>query len=45
MNVLWIVLLALIIFLEKVASFGRQIGLLASMVLILGGVWLFSMGM
>jgi predicted metal-binding membrane protein len=45
MNVLWIVLLALIIFLEKVASFERQIGLLASMVLILGGVWLFSMGM
>jgi predicted metal-binding membrane protein len=45
MNVLWIVLLALLIVLEKVAPFGRQIALLAGMVLIVGGVWLFSMGM
>jgi predicted metal-binding membrane protein len=45
MNVLWIVLLALLILLEKVAPFGRQIALVAGMVLIVGGVWLFSMGM
>jgi len=45
MNVRWIVLLALLILLEKVALFGRQIALLAGMVLIVGGVWLFSMGM
>jgi predicted metal-binding membrane protein len=44
MNVLWIVLLALLILLEKVAPFGRQIALVAGMVLIVGGVWLFSMG-
>jgi predicted metal-binding membrane protein len=44
MNVLWIILLALFILLEKVAPFGRQIALLAGMVLIVGGVWLFSMG-
>jgi len=45
MNVLWIVLLALFILLEKVAPFGRQIALLAGMVLIAGGAWLLSMGM
>jgi predicted metal-binding membrane protein len=45
MNVRWIVLLALLILLEKVAPFGRQIALLAGMVLIAGGVWLLSMGM
>jgi predicted metal-binding membrane protein len=45
MNVLWIVLLALLVLLEKVAPFGRQIAFLAGMVLIVGGVWLFSMGM
>jgi hypothetical protein len=45
MNVLWIVLLALLILLEKVIPFGRQIALLAGMVLIAGGLWLFSMGM
>lgn len=44
LNVLWIVLLALLILLEKVAPFGRQIALVAGVVLILGGVWLFSMG-
>jgi predicted metal-binding membrane protein len=43
--VLWIVLLALLILLEKVAPFGRQIALLAGMVLIAGGVWLLSLGM
>jgi predicted metal-binding membrane protein len=45
MNVLGIVLLALLILLEKVAPFGRQIALLAGMVLIAGGVWLLSLGM
>jgi predicted metal-binding membrane protein len=45
MNVLWIVLLAFLILLEKVAPFGHQIALLAGMVLIACGVWLFSMGM
>jgi len=45
MNVLWIVLLALLILLEKVAPFGRQIALIAGMVLIAGGAWLLSMGM
>jgi predicted metal-binding membrane protein len=45
MNVLWIVLLALCILLEKVAPFGRQIALLAGAVLIASGMWLFSMGM
>jgi predicted metal-binding membrane protein len=44
MNVLWIVLLALLILLEKVAPFGRQIALVAGMVLIVSGVWLCSMG-
>jgi predicted metal-binding membrane protein len=44
MNVLWIVLLALLVLLEKVAPFGRQIALVAGMVLIMCGVWLFSMG-
>lgn len=45
MNVLWIVLLASFILLEKVAPFGRQIALLAGVVLIAGGAWLLSMGM
>jgi predicted metal-binding membrane protein len=45
MNVLWIVLLALLILLEKVTPFGRQIALPAGMVLIAGGAWLLSMGM
>jgi predicted metal-binding membrane protein len=45
MNVLWIVLLALLVLLEKIAPFGRQIALLAGMVLIVAGVWLLSTGM
>jgi predicted metal-binding membrane protein len=45
MNVLWIVLLASLILLEKVAPFGRQIALVAGMVLIVGGAWLLSIGM
>jgi predicted metal-binding membrane protein len=44
MNVVWIVLLALLILVEKVAPFGRQIALLAGMVLIVSGVWLLSIG-
>ena len=45
MNVLWIVLLALLILLEKVAPFGRQIALVTGMVLVVVGAWLFSIGM
>jgi predicted metal-binding membrane protein len=45
MNVLWIVLLALLAFLERVTSMGRLIACLAGIVLIAGGVCLFSMGM
>jgi predicted metal-binding membrane protein len=45
MNVLWIFLLALFILLEKVTPFGRQIALVAGMVLIVGGAWLLSIGM
>jgi predicted metal-binding membrane protein len=45
MNVLWIALLALLILLEKVAPFGRQIALVAGVVFIAAGMWLFSMGM
>jgi predicted metal-binding membrane protein len=45
MSVLWIVLLAILILLEKVVPFGRQVALLAGVVLIAGGVWLFSLGM
>jgi predicted metal-binding membrane protein len=45
MKVLWIVLLALIAFLERVTSMGRLIARLAGIVLIAGGAWLFSMGM
>jgi predicted metal-binding membrane protein len=40
MNVVWIFLLALLILLEKVTSFGRQIALLAGIVFVAGGVWL-----
>ena len=45
MNVLWIVLLALLALLERVTSMGRLIVRLAGIVLVAGGVWLFSMGM
>jgi predicted metal-binding membrane protein len=45
MNAFWIVLLALLIFLEKVTPFGRQIALLAGSILVVAGAWLFSMGM
>ena len=40
MNLLWIVLLALLILLEKVSSFGRQIAPLAGGVFVAAGVWL-----
>jgi predicted metal-binding membrane protein len=45
MNVLWIVLLALLAFLERIPSIGRLIARLAGIVLVAGGVWMFSMGM
>jgi predicted metal-binding membrane protein len=40
MNVLWIVLLALFISLEKVTSLGRQLAPLAGIILIAAGAWL-----
>jgi len=45
MNVLWIVLLALLILLEKVTPLGRLTASLAGIVLIAAGAWLLSMGM
>jgi predicted metal-binding membrane protein len=44
MNLLWIVLLALLILLEKVSSFGRQIAPLAGGVFVAAGVWLLLTG-
>jgi predicted metal-binding membrane protein len=44
MNVLWIVLLALFVLLEKVVPFGRQIALLAGTILVVAGAWLLSIG-
>jgi len=44
MNVFWIGLLALLIFLEKVTPFGRQIALLAGSILVVAGAWLLSFG-
>jgi predicted metal-binding membrane protein len=43
MNVLWIVLLALLILVEKVTPFGRQIAPLAGAVLVAAGAWLLSL--
>ena len=45
MNVLWIVLLALVILLEKVTSFGSPIARLVGIVLVVGGAWLLTTGM
>lgn len=45
MNVLWIALLALLAFLERVTSMGRLIARLGGIVFIAAGAWLFSMGM
>jgi hypothetical protein len=44
MNVLWIVLLALLAYLERVTSMGRLIARLAGIFLIAAGAWLVSMG-
>jgi predicted metal-binding membrane protein len=44
MNLLWIAVLSLLIFLEKVTFLGRQIAPLAGIVLIAAGAWLLSMG-
>jgi predicted metal-binding membrane protein len=44
MNLLWIVLLALLILLEKVTSFGRRIAPLAGGVFVAAGAWLLLMG-
>jgi predicted metal-binding membrane protein len=44
MNAVWIVLLALLAFLERVFT-GRLIARLAGIILIAGSVWLFSTGM
>jgi predicted metal-binding membrane protein len=45
MNPLWIILLALLILLEKVTPFGRQIAHLVGVVLVAAGAWLLSTGM
>jgi predicted metal-binding membrane protein len=44
MNIRWVLLLALVVLLEKVTPFGRQLSLLAGIVLIALGAWLLSMG-
>jgi predicted metal-binding membrane protein len=45
MNVRWVLLLAVLILLEKVTSFERQIALLAGVVFVAGGAWLLLLGM
>ena len=45
MNLFWVVVLSLLIFLEKVTFLGRQIAPLAGIILIAAGAWLLSMGM
>ena len=45
MNVLWIVLLAMLAYFERVTPMGLLIARLASIFLIAAGAWLFSMGM
>jgi predicted metal-binding membrane protein len=44
MSALWVLLLALLVLLEKVTSFGRQISLLAGVVFVAGGAWLLLVG-
>ena len=44
MNPLWIALISLLVFLEKVTSLGRQLAALAGIVLVAAGAWLLSMG-
>jgi predicted metal-binding membrane protein len=43
-NLLWMVLLALLVLLEKVSSLGRQIAALAGIALVAAGAWLLSIG-
>ena len=45
MNVLWIVLLALLVLIEKATSSGRLIAPAAGTALIAAGAWLLAMGM
>jgi predicted metal-binding membrane protein len=45
MNLLWIALLSLLVFLEQVTFLGRQIAPLAGIVLVAAGAWLLLMGM
>jgi predicted metal-binding membrane protein len=42
MNPLWIVLLALLVIMEKVTSFGRQIAVIGGIVLVAAGAWLIG---
>jgi predicted metal-binding membrane protein len=44
MNVLWIVLLASLVFLQRVTSMGHLIARLAGIVLIAAGAWVLSIG-
>jgi predicted metal-binding membrane protein len=43
-NLLWMVLLALLVFLEKVTVLGRQIAAFGGIVLVAAGAWLLSIG-
>jgi predicted metal-binding membrane protein len=45
MNVLWIMLLALVVLLERVTSFGSPIARLVGIALVVGGAWLLTTGM
>ena len=45
MSLLWVILLALLILLEKVTPFGRQIAAVAGIVLVAAGAWLMATGM
>jgi predicted metal-binding membrane protein len=45
MNLLWVVVLALVIFLQKIIPFGGLFARLVGIGLVAEGVWLFSMGM
>ena len=44
MNLPWMLLLALLVLLEKVTSFGRQIAALAGVVFVAAGAWLLLTG-
>jgi predicted metal-binding membrane protein len=43
-NLLWMVLLSLLVFLEKTTSVGRRIAAVGGMVLVAAGAWLLLMG-